>query len=75
MKKFKFTVILKHQSAELRGNLDIELFRQKNSKFANHLLDRLSHRLLNNTPRYGYHELSEEQNRIKNESRAIPTDN
>ena len=74
MKKFKFTVILKHQSAELRGNLDIELFRQKNSKFANHLLDRLSHRLLDNTPRYGYHELKRTKRKL-NESRAIPTDN
>jgi len=75
MKKFKCAKALKLNTAELRGYLDIELFRQKNSNFANHLLDRLSHRLLDNTPRYGYHELMEEQNRIKNESRDIPTDN
>jgi hypothetical protein len=75
MKKNKCAKALKLNTAELRGYLDIVLFRQRNSKFANHLLDRLSHRLLDNTPRYGYHELMEEQNRIKNESRAIPTDN
>jgi hypothetical protein len=75
MKDFKITKALKYQSATLRGDLDIRLFRQKNSKFANHLLDRLSHRLLDNTPRYGYHELAKEQERLKNESRAIPTDN
>jgi|688.fasta_scaffold718573_2 hypothetical protein len=75
MKDLKITKALKYQSATLRGDLDIVLFRQLPDNFANHLLDRLSHRLLDNTPRYGYHELMEEQNRIKNESRAIPTDN
>ena len=75
MKKNKCAKALKLNTAEFRGYLDIVLFRQMNSKFDNHLLDRLSHRLLDNTPRYGYHELMEEQYRIKNESRAIPTDN
>jgi hypothetical protein len=75
MKDLKLAKALKLQSAILRGNLDIAKFRQRNSKFANHLLDRLCQRLLDNTPRYGYHELMEEQYRIKNESRAIPTDN
>jgi hypothetical protein len=75
MKKNKCAKALKLNTAELRGYLDIVLFRQRNSKFANHLLDRLSHRLLDNTPRYGYHELMEEQNRILNESRDIPTYN
>jgi hypothetical protein len=75
MKKIKFAKDLKLETALLRGNLDILLFRQKNSNFANHLLDRLSNRLLDNNPRYGFRDLIEEQYRILNESKAIPTDN
>lgn len=74
MKDLNFTKTLKHQSAIFRGKLDIEMFRQKNSKFANHLLNRLSHRLLDNTPRYGYHELKRTKRKL-NESRAISTGN
>jgi hypothetical protein len=74
MKDLKITKALKYQSATLRGNLDIKLFRQLPDNFANHLLDRLSHRLLDNTPRYGYHELKRTKRKL-NESRAIPTDN
>ncbi len=74
MKDLKITKALKYQSATLRGDLDIKLFRQLPDNFANHLLDRLSHRLLDNTPRYGYHELKRTKRKL-NESRAIPTDN
>ncbi len=48
MKKNKCAKALKLNTAELRGYLDIVMFRQMNSKFDNHLLDRLSHRLLDN---------------------------
>lgn len=74
MKDLKITKALKYQSATLRGNLDIVLFRQLPDNFANLLLNRLSHRLLDNTPRYGYHELKRTKRKL-NESRAIPTDN
>lgn len=74
MKDLKITKALKFQSATLRGDLDIVMFRQLPDNFANHLLDRLSHRLLDNTPRYGYHELKRTKRKL-NESRAIPTDN
>ena len=74
MKDLKITKALKYQSATLRGDLDIKLFRQLPDNFANHLLDRLSHRLLDNTPRYGYHELKRTKRKL-NESRAISTGN
>lgn len=74
MKDLKITKALKYQSATLRGNLDIVLFRQLTDNFANHLLNRLSHRLLDNTPRYGYHELKRTKRKL-NESRAISTGN
>lgn len=74
MKDLKITKALKYQSATLRGNLDIVLFRQLPDNFANLLLNRLSHRLLDNTPRYGYHELKRTKRKL-NESRAISTGN